>query len=242
VDLEVPRSSRGGCTILGALVIQRARAIFDRVTLKGSMHMSIEQLARDIYSEFKSKPESHHIASEFALVGLAKLVAEIKPKTVLEVGAGIGTITKMLLQHPNRPVQLVVTEAHPVCLAELQNNLRETSLTGYQLVKTAADLKSNQTFDLVIFDGTLDNDKQYGVFKHGSWCFVEGGRGKTIAELNRRLQANGLSINIQSQRPSGRRLKLKSTRTFFGLPLPAFKFRPHKGYSTGQVHAISPTV
>jgi precorrin-6B methylase 2 len=200
--------------------------------------VSIEQLARDIYAEFKAKPESQHIASEFALVELAKLVAEIKPKSVLEIGAGIGTITKLLLQHPSRPAKLTVTEAHPVCLRELQANLQGVSKDGYDLVQTAAELNIASAFDLVIFDGTLDDDIQYRVFKPGTWCFVEGSRNKTIAALRQKLNATGLTVSMRNVRPGGKKLKLKSVRTFFGLPLPAFKLKPKKGCSIGQITSL----
>lgn len=51
--------------------------------------MSVEQLALGIYQEFRAKPESQHIAGEFALIELSRLLSRIKPKHVLEIGAGI---------------------------------------------------------------------------------------------------------------------------------------------------------
>jgi hypothetical protein len=200
--------------------------------------MTTERLATDIYKEFKAKPEAQRIATEFALIELAKLVSEIKPKNVLEIGAGIGTITALLLQHPNRPSQITVTEANPVCLLELEKNLKGLALEGYKLIKSADDLKPHDVFDLVIFDGILDEDKQYRVFKLGSWCFVEGSRTKTIIGLKKKLESFGLTINMQTKRPGGQKLKWKSARTILGVPLPAFKFRPVKGCSSGQVTSL----
>lgn len=198
-----------------------------------------ETLARDIYAEFRAKPESQHIATEFALVELANLVGRIKPRRVLEIGAGIGTITKLLLQHPDRPQYLTATEAHPVCLSELEKNLNGLSRSGYDLVQSAEQLDTGIEYDLVIFDGTLDDEKQYAVFKPGTWCFVEGSRGKTIESLKKHLQKRGLTINIEQRKPGGKKLKLLSARRIMGLPLPAFRFKPLKGCSMGQVTALN---
>ncbi len=199
----------------------------------------IESLARDIYAEFKAKPESQHIATEFALVELAKLVSRIKPRHVLEIGAGIGTITKLLLLHPDRPQRLTVTEAHPVCLSELEKNLQGLSRAGYELVQSAEQLDAATEYDLVIFDGTLDAEKQYAVFRPGMWCFVEGSRGKTIEALKQHLMQRGLTITIEQKRPGGKKLKLLSARRVMGIPLPALRFKPLKGCSIGQVSALN---
>jgi protein-L-isoaspartate O-methyltransferase len=197
--------------------------------------MSAKALASKIYSEFECKPESQHIASEFALIALADLVEKIKPKRVLEIGAGIGTITKLLLQHPDRPAQLTVTEAHPVCLAELAKNLKGVDLMGYQLLQSSLELDTTAEFDLVIFDGTLDDQKQYQIFKAGAWCFVEGGRSKTIEALKVSLLKRNLGISFENRRPGGTKLKLGSIRTILGMRLPALRRKPIKGCSFGQV-------
>jgi hypothetical protein len=111
-------------------------------------------------------------------------------------------------------------------------------LNGYHLVQSAADLSTNEAFNLVIFDGTLDDDKQYRVFKPGSWCFVEGGRRKTIAALQRKLSLSNLTIQFEERNPAKKQFKLKSARRLFGLPLPAFKFKKLKGCSIGKITAI----
>jgi hypothetical protein len=199
----------------------------------------IEKLARDIYAEFKAKPESQHIATEFALIELSRLIERIKPQHVLEIGAGIGTITKLLLSHPDRPERLTVTEAHPVCLRELDVNLKGVSRAGYALVQAASELDTRADYDLVIFDGTLDDEQQYAVFKPGTWCFVEGSRSKTIEALNHKLHRRHLTISMEQRRPGGKKLKLVSARRVLGLPLPALAFKPLKGCSIGQVSALN---
>lgn len=197
--------------------------------------MSVETLASDIFREFSAKPESQHIANEFALIELSRFIARVKPRRVLEIGAGIGTITKLLLTHPDKPKLLTATEGHPVCLAELAKNLKGVDLAGYTLVNSAAQLDMNQNYDLVIFDGTLDDEQQYAVFRLGTWCFVEGSRGATIKALKQKLSQRGMSIAFETKRPGGKKLKLFSARRFLGFRLPALRMKPIKGCSIGQV-------
>jgi hypothetical protein len=197
--------------------------------------MNVETLASDIFREFNAKPESQHIATEFALRELSRFIARIKPQRVLEIGAGIGTITKLLLSHPDRPTYLTATESHPVCLSELSKNLKGVDLAGYTLLNSAAQLDMSQHYDLVIFDGTLDEEQQYAIFRIGTWCFVEGSRSATMEVLKQKLSHRGMSITFESKRPGGKKLKLFSARRFFGYRLPAFRMKLLKGCSIGQV-------
>jgi hypothetical protein len=197
--------------------------------------MTVETLASDIFREFKAKPESQHIATEFALIELSRFIARIKPQRILEIGAGIGTITKLLLTHPDRPEHLTATEGHAVCLSELSKNLKGVDLAGYTLVNLAAQLDMNQHYDLVIFDGTLDDEQQYAILRLGTWCFIDGGRGATIDLLKRKLFQRNMSISFENKRPGGKKLKLFSARRFLGFRLPKLWMKPIKGCSIGQV-------
>ena len=197
--------------------------------------MSVEMLASDIFREFNAKPESQHIANEFALTELARLIASVRPQSILEIGAGIGTITKLVLTHPNRPTHLTSTEGHPVCLSELSKNLKGIELTGYTLVNSATELDLNRHYDLMIFDGTLDDEQQYAVFSSGTWCFVEGNRSKTMEALKQKLAERGMTIAFEKKRPDDKKFRLFSSRRFLGLRLPALMMNPVKGCSLGQV-------
>jgi hypothetical protein len=153
----------------------------------------------------------------------------------LEVGAGIGTITKLLLTHPDRPEHLTVTEANPVCIAELAKNLQGVELAGYRLLTSATELDVVEHYDLVIFDGSLDDERQYAVLKPGTWCFVEGSRGNTMRALEKKLLTRGLRVSFENRRPVGRRIKLFVSRRILGLPLPTLELKLKKGCSIGQV-------
>lgn len=118
---------------------------------------------------------------------------------------------------------------------ELTKNLSGLPLDGYKLVKSAAELDMTVQYDLVIFDGTLDDEKQYQVFRQGSWCFVEGSRSSTISALTKKLASRALSINIENKRPGGIKIRFLSARRIMGFRHPALKFKRLKGCSIGQV-------
>ncbi len=204
--------------------------------------MTVETLASDIFREFDAKPESQHIANEFALMELSRLIARIRPQSVLEIGAGIGTITKLILTHPDRPARLTSTEGHPICVSELSKNLKGVELTGYKLVNSATELDLNRHYDLVIFDGTLDDEQQYAVFGSGTWCFVEGNRSKTMDVLKQKLAERGMTIAFEKKRPDHKKFRLFSSRRFLGLRLPALMMNPVKGCSLGQVSGTEAVV
>ncbi|NJM29368.1 MAG: hypothetical protein HC855_03965 [Rhizobiales bacterium] len=196
---------------------------------------TLDALARRIYAEFNAKPESRYIAAEFALIQLSRLVGRIKPRNVLEIGAGIGTITKLLLEHPNRPAEITASENHPVCLRELDANLKGIGTAGLKLIRNASELDMNMSFDLVIFDGSLNNERQFGIFREGTWCFVEGSRSQTVRELQLALVSRGLNLDYKTERPGGTKIRFLSARRVLGFRLPAFKVKPLKGCSIGQV-------
>ena len=200
---------------------------------------SSTDLARRVHAEFRGKPESRHIAGEFALIELSKLLDETAPQRVLEIGAGIGTITKLLLTHPKRPGSLTSSEAVPVCLREFEKNLAGVDRAGFRLIASIGELDPKSTFDLVIFDGTLDEEKQYDIFAAGTRCFVEGNRRETREALSMHLAGRSLAINFTQLFPGGKKLKFWSKRRFAGFRLPALTFKPVKGCSIGLVSSVS---
>jgi hypothetical protein len=202
-------------------------------------YMSALEMAKSIHREFKSKPESNFIASEFALYHIAEFLSTHRIASVLEVGAGIGTITKLLLTHPARPTAITSTEEVPVCLEELGKNLADTEKRGWRLVNGISEIDKDWEFDLVIFDGTLDPDRQYGFFRKGTWCFVEGNRRDTRTALANYLGKSGLTIEMKSFYPGGHKLRVTPGRKVFGVTLPKIQFKRRKGCHIGQVVALN---
>jgi hypothetical protein len=193
------------------------------------------KLASKIHREFSVLPESGHIATEFALGYLSALIAARKPRSVLEFGAGIGTITQLLMEHPWQVSELISTEGHPVCVAALSRNLRPSRNIGWHLVSTFDQITKLRThFDLVIFDDFFGDDRQYSVFNEGTLCFVEGNRRPTRDTLAATLAKRGLAVSFTNFN-RGKRWRLAWRKKPSLIPLPKITHKPVKGCFVGQV-------
>ena len=149
-------------------------------------------LAREVHGLFASKSGARHIASEFALAYLNALLNDSHPKHVLEFGAGIGTITTCLLNHPSRIAQVTATEENEFCIGELSKNIGDRYAGRYQLVTEPFGLDvRNVHYDLVVVDGLLASE-HYEVITLGTICFVEGSRTPTRLAINEELAGRNL--------------------------------------------------
>jgi protein-L-isoaspartate O-methyltransferase len=196
------------------------------------------QLARSIFREFRARPESQFIASEFALRHLAEFLSSHPVNSVLEIGAGIGTVTKLLLMHPRRPARIVSTEAVPLCIDHLMKNLAGIDRSGWTLVRGIEQLGTDENFNLVIFDCTLDAVSRYGFFEEGTWCFVEGNRRNERAVLADILRPSGLTIDMHGYFPGGYKVRLARRKKPWLIPLPKLQIKKKKGCYLGRVEAM----
>ncbi len=197
--------------------------------------------AKSVYVAFAAKPGSQHIASEFALAQLHALLRQLKPKAVLEFGAGIGAITYALLTHPNRPARICSTEDNDFCLEQLAANLPRDRREGFELVSGIAELAdSGEPWDVVIFDGGAYDPEEVRTLQLGSVCMVEGGREWTRNTIAERLGARNLKCELENHTPPDRYFvfakvpdkKRGGTKWKFWLK------RRQKGCWIGRVEAI----
>ena len=105
------------------------------------MHITPNQKAVDIYNSFKNKEGSEHIATPISIDALLRL----NPKTVLEMGGGIGTLTYALT---SLGAEVDVYEDNEYCQVQLEKNV-----TGHNLLKSYDILPSKKEYDLLIVDG-----------------------------------------------------------------------------------------
>lgn len=192
--------------------------------------------ARLIFSEFESKPGSEHIASEFALAHLSAILTTRRPRTVLELGAGIGTITKLLVTHPHSPRNIVVTEDNEYCIREFRKNLDEIHLAAVTLVRNLEELLAqDQTYDLTICDGGFENKAQFKGTSKDATLFFEGNRSPHRKLLREYLVENGLGYTERNYPQAGIKLFFKKTPyRFMGVSIVRPKIKRRKGCYVGS--------
>jgi precorrin-6B methylase 2 len=153
-------------------------------------------LSRFVYDEFRQRPGSDRIASAFSLCQLSRLIRLRKPKTVLEIGAGIGTISQLILLHSEAVENLYSIEHHPFCCASLRENLTPQRGQKWNLLNSQADLPKGIAFDLIIFDGNQYDDSTLNVLTAETAVFVDGMRCGTRVELTSHCEKMGLRLQL----------------------------------------------
>src|SRR5262245_33291972 len=111
-------------------------------------------VARNIHDSFSRRAGSHRIASAFSLCHLSRLIRVRRPKNVLEIGAGIGAISELILLHQEKVDCLYSIESDPSCCAALRENLRPREGQSWHLLSSHEDIPSTSSFDLIVFDAS----------------------------------------------------------------------------------------
>lgn len=163
-------------------------------------------LAREHVAQYRKKPGSERIATEFALAHISALQYAHSPARILEFGTGIGTIADFLLSHPNAPAHVTATETNEFCIDQFGHNLARHESGKVRLVTGLEELlEIKPDFDLVIFDGGFFVDEQFRFLTNGTMCLVEGNRASTRADINTALRPEGLECQFTHYH-RGRRL------------------------------------
>jgi hypothetical protein len=174
--------------------------------------MNLNREARSIHQRFSKLPGSQYIASEHAIRGLMRCLIKRKPKSVLEIGAGIGTLTFVSTTILSRRQETRDTELKPriiavensaFCRAELRKNLA-ASWDSLELVHDISDLPGDVSdFDFVIIDGGDSDHRYFSKLGQGATLFVEGYRGpqrdllESVAVNRRYVRAGFLSLSLR---------------------------------------------
>lgn len=105
--------------------------------------MSISNEVMVFWRRFREKPGSDHMATPVSLQFLKDYCGATKAAHILELGAGIGTMTKFLEEY-----EIDAYEDIPFCLGELAKNApRARVISSYETLPPRRD------YDLVIIDG-----------------------------------------------------------------------------------------
>jgi predicted O-methyltransferase YrrM len=99
------------------------------------------------------------IASENTIDGLMTSIIKYRPKRILEIGSGIGTLTHTILStmtslelHEHEDYLFMTLEDNPFCLSQMAKNLHEYEGL-YRVINSTNELSSDLEFDLIIVDG-----------------------------------------------------------------------------------------
>ena len=137
--------------------------------------------AAEIHRHFSKLPGSERIATEHAIAGLIQWLDRKKPKVVLEIGAGIGTLTYAVLRTVEtfpHSTQMVTFEDNAFCIEQMRNNLREFE-GRYQHIDQLDQLNSAlESCDFLLIDGGNLDEAFFEKLAPGGTIFVEGLRKK----------------------------------------------------------------
>lgn len=196
------------------------------------------ELAKETFDDFTCRLGARHIATEFALAHLSALLRTKRPATVLEIGAGIGTITQLLLTHPAGVSHVTSTEDHPFCIEQIEMNIPRDLRPRLELIKTTEDLgRLERCFDLIVLDGDVGTADKFRFMDKGSVCFVEGARSNIRNALNAQLAERGLICQFSNYNRGRKRVALVWRKAEFNdMPIPKLKFnKVIKGCWVGEV-------
>lgn len=152
--------------------------------------MALMSRANTIWSKFSELPGAAvggwlGIASEHAIGGLIWAVERYRPRRVLELGGGIGTLTFTLAETLTRTHvdnwSLFTVENNPFCCGELVRNVSDAE--RLTLISDTSEIaEADRQFDLIVVDGGGDLGGDMGIMdfsgmlRPGGMIFVEGHR------------------------------------------------------------------
>jgi tRNA A58 N-methylase Trm61 len=191
-------------------------------------------IAGSVYRMFANKPGSGHIASEYSLAHISAVVRTHHLRSVLEFGAGIGTITYLLLRCLPSDRVLVSTEHNPYCLEQLRRNVPLEMRNGFSLCDRD-EIDGRISFDLVIVDGKTARVASLSYLRPGTVCIVDGHREATRKSVQSRLAEHGSVCDFEYHAGRARRFDWRKTSSGFPYPRINWSPRPTRGCWIGKV-------
>src|SRR5688500_3939894 len=100
-----------------------------------------DQIAQEMFQRFSALEGSQHIASPASLRWFSAILRTFRPAHILELGAGIGTMTEMLLMDRYGATKIYTTENDAFCLSALDKNLSKRHDPRLQILTSEQDLR-----------------------------------------------------------------------------------------------------
>lgn len=161
--------------------------------------MSTKQISSESYNYFSNKEGNQHIAGMYALQKILDIIKVNKPKYILEVGLGIGSISYTILKDAevnNRKLVYHGTESNEFCLKMLKENLSQY-YNSIEIFNDIENLKSDIKYDFIIIDGTDQSiDKIKDSIAPNGVIFIEGGRAEQTQKMKTTFPDNKYTVCI----------------------------------------------
>ena len=140
------------------------------------MNSNNEKIVLDVYSKFKSYKGSEHIATISSMMNLLEIIQTKSFREVLDFGAGIGTISALVLD--NTTANITAVEKNAYCANEFKKHLLPN-----KRINLCSSLPE-KLFDLCIIDDSISVREIIGIFSASGdkvVIFIEGRRGISVA-------------------------------------------------------------
>lgn len=163
--------------------------------------MNLKKFVEKRFKAFANSEGSEYIASEYALYQILKMVKIYRPKRILEVGVGIGTISSTVLDlNKERVLEMEVfgTEANDFCVEQIEKNIMPKE--NFFLYKDLSQLPDQLKFDFIIVDGAEDRLKSLKERINPSAIIVVEGDRQDQTETIKEIFPNSLFVHSVSGR------------------------------------------
>lgn len=160
-------------------------------------------VASEIHAQFRRQSGSDQIASEFAIHQLQTWLWSHCPRRILEVGAGIGTLSAVISDYLivfGGHSEAVSVEDDPWCRAQWERNLAWWPAKPILFDK----IPPFDFFDFVVLDGDQMPDDGWVCLAAGATVLIEGNRRQQRARLRQYLTNVGRPFCETPSRPQDR--------------------------------------
>lgn len=159
---------------------------------------TLENLVNFTFEKFQTRVGSQQMATKEALRVIGKYLDNQKPKTILEIGAGIGTITSFCNSIVANSSEYFAFERDSWC----RNQLNALDLSqNVKIIMDLAELDGVETLDFVIVDDLISQQELHNVLEKLSSVFtiiVEGHRYRQRQAIARYLKIKSISFKYIS--------------------------------------------
>ena len=153
-----------------------------------------------IFEKYSNLVGSDQIATRYALRIISKQHNEYQPKSILEIGAGIGTITELLIRElPS--AKIVSYENNAWCISQLVKNIDQKQV---QIITSHESLIQTTESDFLIIDDYLDEETTLALISRikPESVFIEGHRRRQRLYVMKSYKKMGCKIIFKNYRKS----------------------------------------